>query len=122
MHKTICGLKVIAKRLYVIEGIIMSEKVYSIEEITQIILPLIKKYRASKVILFGSYARNEADKDSDIDVLVIGGDAFDPTDVFCIADELNRLSQKKVDVYEEREINHTSAFYNTIISEGVEIA
>jgi len=122
MHKTICGLKVIVKRLYVIEGIIMSEKVYSIEEITQIILPLIKKYRASKVILFGSYARNEADKDSDIDVLVIGGDAFDPTDVFCIADELNRLSQKKVDVYEEREINHTSAFYNTIISEGVEIA
>ena len=122
MHKTICGLKVIVKRLYVIEGIIMSEKVYSIEEITQIILPLIKKYRASKVILFGSYARNEADKDSDIDVLVIGGDAFDPTDVFCIADELNRLSQKKVDVYEEREINHTSAFYNTVISEGVEIA
>lgn len=122
MHKTICGLKVIVKRLYVIEGIIMSEKVYSIEEISQIILPLIKKYRASKVILFGSYARNEADKDSDIDVLVIGGDAFDPTDVFCIADELNRLSQKKVDVYEEREINHTSAFYNTIISEGVEIA
>ena len=122
MHKTICGLKVIVKRLYVIEGIIMSEKVYSIEEITQIILPLIKKYRASKVILFGSYARNEADKDSDIDVLVIGGDAFDPTDVFCIADELNRISQKKVDVYEEREINHTSAFYNTIISEGVEIA
>ncbi len=122
MHKTICGLKVIVKRLYVIEGIIMSEKVYSIEEITQIILPLIKKYRASKVILFGSYARNEADKDSDIDVLVIGGDAFDPTDVFCIADELNRLSQKKVDVYEEREINHASAFYNTIISEGVEIA
>ena len=122
MHKTICGLKVIVKRLYVIEGIIMSEKVYSIEDITQIILPLIKKYRACKVILFGSYARNEADKDSDIDVLVIGGDAFDPTDVFCIADELNRLSQKKVDVYEEREINHTSAFYNTIISEGVEIA
>ncbi len=100
----------------------MSEKVYSIEEISQIILPLIKKYRASKVILFGSYARNEADKDSDIDVLVIGGDAFEPTDVFCIADELNRISQKKVDVYEEREINHTSAFYNTIISEGVEIA
>lgn len=110
------------KRLYVSEGIIMSEKVYSIEEISQIILPLIKKYRASKVILFGSYARNEADKDSDIDVLVIGGDAFEPTDVFCIADELNRISQKKVDVYEEREINHTSAFYNTIISEGVEIA
>ena len=122
MQKTICGLKVIVKRLYVIEGIIMSEKVYSIEEISQIILPLIKKYRASKVILFGSYARNEADKDSDIDVLVIGGDAFDPTDVFCIADELNRISQKKVYVYEEREINHTSAFYNTIISEGVEIA
>lgn len=100
----------------------MNEKVYSFEEISAILLPLVKKYRASKVILFGSYARNEADKDSDIDVLVIGGEAFDPTDVFSIADELNRLSQKNVDVYEEREIDHTSEFYNIILSEGVEIA
>ena len=96
--------------------------IYSLDEIKRRIKPVAEKYALRAVYLFGSYARNEADEDSDIDVLVIGGDAFDPTDVFCIADELNRLSQKKVDVYEEREINHTSAFYNTIISEGVEIA
>ena len=105
-----------------IEVGMMNDKVYSFEELSAIILPLIKKYHANRVILFGSYARNEADKDSDIDVLGIGGDLFEPTDVFCIADELNRLSQKRVDVYEEREIDHSSEFYNIILSEGVEIA
>ena len=43
----------------------------------------------------------------------IGGSIFEPTDIFCIADELNR-TVKKVDVYEEREIGHASALYNNI--------
>lgn len=85
-------------------------------------VPIVKKYKASKAILFGSYARAEADMDSDIDVMIIGGGAFNPTDIFCIADELNRIAKKNVDVYEEREIDHSSSFYNTIVNEGIEIA
>lgn len=100
----------------------MSDKIYSVEELTDILVPIIKKYSANKAVLFGSYARAEADKDSDIDVMIIGGKAFNPTDVFCIADELNRISNKKVDVYEEREIDHQSSFYNNILNEGIEIA
>ena len=100
----------------------MSEKVYSIEELSDIMGPIIKKYKASKAVLFGSYARAEADKDSDIDVMIVGGQTFSPTDVFCIADELNRIANKKVDVYEETEIDHQSSFYNAIMSEGIEIA
>ena len=100
----------------------MSEKIYSISEITDILLPIIKKYHAKQAILFGSYARKEANKDSDIDVMIIGGNSFEPTDVFCIADELNRRVEKPVDVYEESEIDHASGFYRNIIGEGVEIA
>lgn len=86
------------------------------------IFPVLRKCRAEKAILFDSYARQEATSGSDIDLLVIGGDQFDPTDVFCIADELYRKLDKNVDVYELREINEGSEFYHTIFSEGVQIA
>ena len=100
----------------------MTDKVYSVEELAQILIPIIRKYKAEKAVIFGSYARNEADEDSDIDVMVIGGLNFDPTDVFCIADELYRASNKEVDVYEKREIDMNSDFYHNIVNEGVEIA
>ena len=100
----------------------MSEQIYSQDEIFAAVLPLLKKYRAEKAILFGSYARQEADAASDIDLIVIGGKDFDLTDVLCIAEELYCALGKPVDVYELREINPQSAFYDTILAEGVQIA
>lgn len=100
----------------------MSDRVLTGEEIRSAVLPLLKKYRAEKAILFGSYARNEADSKSDIDLLIIGGENFLPTDVFCIADELYRSLAKNVDVYELCEINADSDFYKTIFTDGVQIA
>ena len=97
----------------------MSEYIYSIDELNNLIRPILNKYRAEKALLFGSYARKEATPDSDIDLMVIGGKDFDPTDIFCIADELYDYSNKKVDVYEQREINADSEFYKTILREGV---
>ncbi len=98
-----------------------NEKIYTLNELTQFIAPLIKKYHAERAILFGSYARNEADQYSDVDVMVIGGEKFDPTDIFCIADDLHRITHKNVDVYEKSEINPSSELYNTILTEGVRI-
>ena len=39
----------------------MSEHIYSLDEIFAAVLPLLKKYHAERAILFGSYARQEAD-------------------------------------------------------------
>ena len=96
--------------------------VYTLDELRGIIAALLKKYGAAQAILFGSYARQEADSGSDIDLVVIGGSGFDPTDVFCIAEDLHRLTGKQVDIYELREINEGTDFYHTILSEGVRIA
>lgn len=100
----------------------MSEQVYSLNEISAVVLPLLRKYHAERATLFGSYARQEADASSDIDLIVVGGKNFDPTDVLCIAEELHILLNKPVDVFELREINPNSAFYDTIMGEGVQIA
>lgn len=100
----------------------MSEHIYSQEELFSIVSSLLTKYNAKLAILFGSYARKEADAKSDIDLVVDGGAAFNPTDIFALADDLHRATGKDVDVYEISEINVGTDFYDTILSEGVRIA
>ena len=97
----------------------MSGHIYTQSEIFAVVRQLLKKYHAESAILFGSYARQEADAASDIDLIVVGGSKFD---IFCIAEELHRTMGKAVDVYELREVNAGSAFYHTIMEEGVRIA
>ena len=100
----------------------MGEGVLSREQIESAIRALLLRYRAESAILFGSYARLDADGASDIDVVIIVGDAFEPTDVFSLAEDLHRATRKAVDVYELCEIDHQSDFFQTILREGVHIA
>ncbi len=96
--------------------------VLSLDRLTSVIASLLRKYNAQKAILFGSYARREADEHSDIDLLVIGGASFRPTDIFALAEELHLNTGKAVDVYELREVDQNSAFYHTILREGLSVA
>ena len=100
----------------------MDNQVFTLEQLREVIRSLLNKYHAEAAILFGSYARQEADGISDIDVVIIGGSSFEPTDVFSLADDLHRLTRKDVDVYELCEIDQQSDFYQTILREGVRIA
>ena len=100
----------------------MNTLVYAQETLIDIIRSLMRKYKAQSGILFGSYARREATPQSDIDLIVIGGQSFHPTDVFCIAEELHQRTGKEVDVYELCEIDQDSDFYRAIQRDGVRIA
>lgn len=83
---------------------------------------LLRKYRAEYAILFGSYARGEATENSDIDVLVVGGDQFRAKDIFAFGEELRALTHKDVDAFEIREVNKESDFYDNVMREGIRIA
>ena len=48
----------------------MSEKIYTIDEIRELIVPVAKKHGIKRVFLFGSYARGDADSSSDIDLRI----------------------------------------------------
>ena len=100
----------------------MKSNDFSGEQLEATIQSLLLKYHAESAILFGSYARKEADASSDIDVVIIGGSSFEPTDVFSLADDLHHMTGKDVDVYELCEIDQQSEFYRTILREGVRIA
>ena len=69
------------------------------EEIQRVIINYFKDKPVNRVWLFGSYARNEANDDSDIDVLVdIEKNAKVGPRYFIWHEELGGLLNKKVDV------------------------
>ncbi len=46
----------------------MSDKIYSVNEIRDIVNPIASRYGIERMYLFGSYARGEAKAESDIDL------------------------------------------------------
>ena len=96
--------------------------VLSLDEIQNIVKALLQKYHAEYALLFGSYARGEATPDSDIDVIIVGGENFTPRNIFALAEDLREMSGRDADVFELREINHGSPFYESVMKEGVKIA
>lgn len=95
----------------------MSEDVLSFDEIRKLTAPIAKKHNAKNVYLFGSYAREEATPDSDLDFLVLGGNGFVPSSIFVMQQELSRASGKEVDAFEMRELNVGTKFYDNVMKE-----
>ena len=52
----------------------MTERVYTVDEIRNIVTPIAKRHGVAALYLFGSYARGEATAKSDIDFLLDGGE------------------------------------------------
>ena len=100
----------------------MQTSVFTMEQIAAAVKPLADKYRVKEIYLFGSYARGEADENSDLDFLVFGGELFKRTMIFALAEELRDTLKKKVDVFEISEVNPDSNFYKTIMKEKVLVA
>ena len=100
----------------------MKNKVLTIENIIKLVKPIAEKYHVQEIYLFGSYARGDADKNSDLDFLVYGGAEFKLTLVFALAEELREALDKDVDVFEINEINTDSEFYNAIMKERLLVA
>lgn len=100
----------------------MSNHVFTLRDIARLVKPIAEKYGVKEIYLFGSYARGEADANSDLDFLVFGGENFKLTLIFALAEELREVLKKDVDVFEINEINKDSDFYNTIMKERLLVA
>ena len=100
----------------------MQTSVFTMEQIAAAVKPLAAKYRVKEIYLFGSYARGEADENSDLDFLVFGGEMFRRTMIFALAEDLREVLKKNVDVFEITEVNPDSNFYQTIMKEKVLVA
>ncbi len=100
----------------------MKKEIFTLDKIASIVKPLAKAYAIDAVYLFGSYARGEADENSDLDFLVMGGKNFKRTRIFAFGEDLRELLQKDVDVFEISEINVGTPFYNAVMRDKVLVA
>jgi len=72
----------------------------TLKEIEKKIIPILKKHNVKKAGFFGSYARGEGKKKSDIDILVELEKHLSLLDVIGIKLELEKTIKKKVDLVE----------------------
>lgn len=100
----------------------MKDEVLTLENIIKLVKPIAEKYHVQEIYLFGSYARGEANVNSNLDFLVYGGENFKLTMIFALAEELRETLNKRVDVFEIHEVNVDGEFYNTIMKERLLVA
>lgn len=82
----------------------MNDKIYTIEEIKEKVISIATNYNLKSITLFGSYARGEATKDSDIDLIINFDSESTLLTLSDIMNELEAAFNKEVDI-----VSHNSA-------------
>ena len=98
---------------------IMSEKIYTIEEIEKILKKILKNQPVYKVILFGSYAKHCATKNSDIDLLIDTNSELKGFALLKLILAIQEELQKEIDGFEKYEIIPNSKIDEEIKNTGV---
>lgn len=97
----------------------MSEKVYSIDEISKMLEEILKDKPVYQVILFGSYAKKEATSKSDIDLIIDTNSTLKGFALLKLICEIKEKLQKEIDGFEKYEIIENSKIYKEIEETGV---
>jgi predicted nucleotidyltransferase len=95
------------------------EKVYCVDEIRGLLNPIFSSYPVRSATLFGSYARGEADKGSDLDIVVDCDYKAMGLDYFGMWEEIRETLNKRIDLFGKMEIQEGSPIAETIEVEGV---
>lgn len=76
------------------------KKEQEIEKIKKRIIPILKQYKVTKAGIFGSFARGEQKKNSDVDILIEMDDGSGLIKLIQLKAKLEKEVGKKVDVVE----------------------
>ena len=93
--------------------------IYTVNDIKRILQPVFKKHNIKKAVLFGSYAKGEADDKSDIDIMVdsnLRGLAF-----YGLLEDVVNAVGLQVDLLDRRQIIPASKIQAEIKNTGVVI-
>jgi predicted nucleotidyltransferase len=97
----------------------LSERVYTIEEIKKILSSLLENMPVYQVILFGSYAKNEADSSSDLDFVLDTRSTLMGFKLLSLISQIEDAFQKQIDAFEKTEIIENSKADKEIKQAGV---
>ncbi len=95
----------------------MQEKIYTINDLRSIVAPIAAQHGVERVYLFGSYARGEANKDSDIDLRIDKGLLKGLFALGALYSDLEEGLGKKLDLLTTGSL--TQQFLNDIAQEEV---
>lgn len=97
----------------------MSESIYTIEEIKQILKEILKDQPVYQVILFGSYAKKQATSKSDIDLIIDTQSKLKGFALLKLICQIQERMQKEIDGFEKYEIIKNSQIDKEIKETGV---
>lgn len=81
-------------------------KVYSIEQIKEIVKPIVSKYDIEKVYIFGSYSKNKATVRSDIDFYLEGYKYHKFLNLANLFADLEETFHKRIDIITDSDLLH----------------
>ena len=97
----------------------MNKKIYTIEEIKAILEEVLKNSPVYSVILFGSYAKEIADENSDIDLIIDTKETLMGFKLFSLITKIEDAFNKQVDAFEKSEIIENSKIDEEIKRTGI---
>lgn len=95
----------------------MTDYVYSISEIRNILFPVFVQYKVNKAVLFGSYSKDTATETSDVDLLVDSG--LHGLQFLGLSEDIRTALDKDADVFDVSHIEPHSKIDNEIKDTGV---
>ena len=97
----------------------MSDKIYTIDEIKKILKNFLKDKPVYQVILFGSYAKQEATKESDVDLIIDTNSELKGFALLKLICQIEEKLKKNIDGFEKYEIIEDSSIDKEIKETGV---
>ena len=80
----------------------MTKRILSVDEIRKSIIPICQRYGVNRAYLFGSYSRNEATENSDVDIRIEKGRLRGLFALSGFRLDIVEALQKEVDVVSQR--------------------
>lgn len=99
----------------------MTTKIYTLEDIKEMLREILMNTEVEKAILFGSYAKNKPSELSDIDILIDSNGKIRGLKYFAIIDMIRQKFDKDVDIIEKTEIDKNSKIEKEIERTGIVI-
>ena len=97
----------------------MSKKIYTINEIKQILKKILEDMPGYSGVLFGSYAKNLATENSDLDLIIDTKEQLMGFKLYSLITKIEEEFNKNVDAFEKSEIIENSKIDEEIKRTGV---
>lgn len=97
------------------------KRIYSIDEIKSRLLPVFSAAPIEKAILFGSYAKGNPKRSSDVDIVIDSGGKIRGIDFFGVLEDIVEILDIPVDLIEASQIINGSHVENELLETGIVI-